>query len=131
MNLGYQGRHQAFRLNDIELQAALTTGLQDIVDQVAAQDSIAAADLGNWSQELVVGGLAGPADYLRCLNYLQGISIVDQVDVVSARPGTVTFRLGLAALPDYLEQSLASGGVLARVDPDGDYELMPEAPNDG
>lgn len=131
MNLDYQGRHQAFRLNDIDLQAALTTGLQDIVDQVATEDSIAAADLGNWSQELVVGGLNGPADYLRCLNYLQGISIVDQVDVVSARPGTVTFRLGLAALPDYLEQSLASGGILARVDPDGDYELMPEAPNDG
>jgi hypothetical protein len=86
MNLGYQGRHQAFH---------------------------------------------GPADYRRCLSYLQGISVVDQVSVVSARPGTVTFRLGLTALPDYLEQSLASGGILARVEPDGGYELIPEVPNDG
>lgn len=131
MNFSYQGRHQAFRLSDIDLQASLTTGLQDIVDQIATLDSIAAADLGNWSQELVVGGLDGPADYRRCLNYLQGISIVDQVDVVSARPGTVIFRLGLTALPDYLEQSLASDGILARVEPDGGYELMPEVPKDG
>lgn len=131
MNFSYQGRHQAFRLSDIDLQASLTTGLQDIVDQIATLDSIAAADLGNWSQELVVGGLDSPADYRRCLNYLQGISIVDQVDVVSARPGTVIFRLGLTALPDYLEQSLASDGILARVEPDGGYELMPEVPKDG
>lgn len=131
INLGYEGRNQAWRLHDIDLQAALTEGLQQAVDQLAALDTIAAADIGSWSQELVVSGVDSPEDYLRCLNYLQRISVVDDVAVVAARPGMVTFRLGLSALPDYLEKSLASGGVLQRPEPDGSWELLPVVPDDG
>ena len=131
INLGYQGQHQAWRLNDIDLQAALTEGLQQTVDHVAALDTIAASDIGTWSQELVVSGLRGAEDYRRCLNYLQGISVVDAVSVISGRPGTVTFRLALNALPDYLEKSLTSGGGLGRAEPDGPWELLQAEPDDG
>lgn len=131
INLGYEGRNQAWRLNDIDLQAALNEGLQQAVDQLAALDTIAASDIGSWSQELVVSGLDGPGDYQRCLNYLQRISVVDEVAVVAARPGTVTFRLGLSALPDYLEKSLASGGVLRQPEPGGPWELLRAVPDDG
>ena len=131
INLGYEGRNQAWRLNDIELQAALTEGLQQVTDQLAALDTIAATDIGSWSQELVVTGLNGPADYQRCLGYLQGISIVDEVAVVAARPGSVTFRLALTALPDYLERSLAGDAVLTQPDPGGPWELVRVVPDDG
>jgi hypothetical protein len=131
INLGFDGRHQAWRLNDIDLQAALVEGFQAAVDQVAALDTIAASDIGSWSQELVVDGLNGPEDYRRCLNYLQGISIVEQVSVVSARPGAVTFRLDLSAIPDYLAQSLESDQVMERAETGEAWELVRIEADDG
>ena len=103
----------------------------ELLVQVAAQDTIAASDIGNWSEDLVVRGLNGPDDYRRCLNYLQRISIVEEVAVVSARPGAVTFRLGLSALPDYLQRSLDSGGVLERSEFGDAYELVRAISDDG
>jgi hypothetical protein len=131
INLGLEGLHQAWRLSNIDLQAALTEGLEAVVDQVAALDTISASDIGDWSQELVVSGLNGPDDYRRCLNYLRRISIVEEVAVVSARPGAVTFRLGLSALPDYLQRSLDSGGVLERSESGDAYELVRAISDDG
>jgi hypothetical protein len=124
INLGLDGRHQAWRLGNIDLQAALVDGLEAAVDQVAAMDTIMASDIGSWSEELVVNGLLGPDDYRRCLTYLQRISIVEEVAVVSARPGGVTFRLALNALPDYLERSLDSDGVLERSESGDAYEFV-------
>ena len=83
---------------------------------MAASSAIAATDLGAWDHELTVTGLNGAADYRDCLAYLQGIGIVDNVTVVSAKPATMTFRLRLSALPQYLEQELASGAVLSEGD---------------
>jgi hypothetical protein len=131
INLGFDGLHQAWRLSDIDLQAALTEGLEAVVDQVAALNTIQASDIGSWSEELVVNGLKGPDDYRRCLNYLQRISIVEEVAVVFARPGTVTFRLGLSALPDYLQRSLDSGGVLERSESGNAYDFVGAASDDG
>ena len=102
-----------------------------MVDQIASARAIVAADLGSWQQELEVAGLLGSADYERCLAYLQGISMVTQVDVVSARPGAVTFRLGLNAMPRYLEEALARDAVLGRDEPQGPYLLLREADVDG
>jgi len=123
INLGFRGQHWSWRQNDIDLPAALTEGMQQAVDQLAAVQTIAASDLGIWQQDLTVRGLAGAADYRRCLAYLQGISLVDSVAVVSARPGSVTFRLGLTALPSYLEEIIDSGDVLRRAE-EGDGYLM-------
>jgi hypothetical protein len=130
INLGFQGQHWNWRLNDIDLQAALNEGLQQAVDQIAAVNTIAAADLGSWQQELTVTGLRGAGDYRRVLNYLQNISVVQEVAVVAARPGTVTFRLALSALPQYLEESLATEGVFERIDPESDWSLVPVLPDD-
>jgi len=129
INLGFRGQHWSWRQSDIDLPAALTEGMQQAVDQVAAVQTIAASDLGIWQQDLTVRGLAGAADYRRCLAYLQGISLVDSVAVVSARPGTVTFRLGLSALPSYLEEIIDSGDVLQRA-AEGDGYLMAGAQAD-
>ena len=130
LNLGYQGEHWNWRLNDIDLQAALNEGLQQAVDQIAAVNTIAAADLGSWQQELTVTGLRGAGDYLRCLNYLQNISVVQEVAVVAARPGAVTFRLALSALPQYLEESLATEGVFEQIDAESGWSLVPVVADD-
>ena len=79
---------------------------------------------------MTVTGVGSAADYRRCLNYLQGISVVDGVTIVAAQPGTVTFRLSLSALPRYLEQTIESGGVLERTDVEGAYLLAGADPDD-
>ena len=118
-NLGFGGENRAWRLRDLDLEAALLEGLHLSIDQAAASSAIAATDLGSWDHELTVTGLNSAADYQHCLAYLQGIGVVDNVTVVSARPATMTFRLRLSALPQYLEQELAGGAVLSQGD-DGD-----------
>jgi hypothetical protein len=124
VNLGYRGQYWAWRVEDFDLQAAMSTALHDAVDQVAAANTIAATDLGSWEQTLTVAGLRGAADYQRCLAYLQSISVVDAVDIVSAQPGVVTFRLALNALPRHLEESLGKGGVLEWQASETRYRLL-------
>ena len=131
INVGFRGQHWSWRQSDIDLTAALTEGMQQVVDQVAAVQTIAASDLGIWQQDLTVRGLSGATYYRRCLSYLQGISLVDRVEVISAQPGAVTFRLGLSAMPSYLEVILDSGQVLQRAE-EGDGWLWAGAlPDDG
>ena len=130
INLSYKGRHWAWRLQDIDLRAALVTAMHQTVDQVAEANSIAAADLGSWEQDLTVAGLRGAGDYQRCLAYLQGLNIVESVAVVSARPGVATFRLALQALPQYLDESLATDGVLSWVEAEGRYLLAEANPDE-
>lgn len=130
LNLGYKGRHWAWRLQDIDLHAALVTAMHQAVDQIAEANSIAAADLGSWEQDLAVAGLRGAGDYQRCLAYLQGLNIVERVSVVSANPGVATFRLALRALPRYLDESLAADGVLSWVEAEGRYQLAEANPDE-
>ena len=130
INLGYKGRHWAWRLQDNDLHAALVTAMHQAVNQLAEANSIAATDLGSWEQDLSVAGLRDAGDYQRCLAYLQALNIVERVSVVSARPGVVTFRLALQALPRHLDESLAADGVLSWVEAEGRYLLAEVNPDE-
>ena len=98
--------------------------MQEAVDLVAAAHTIAASDLGTWEHELTVTGLGGAGDYERCLAYLQQLSVVNQIAVVSAQPGNVTFRLELDALPQYLEETLLGGRFLEFDEDELNYLLL-------
>jgi len=111
-NLSYGDQSWTWRVQDIDLQAALNESLEQAVDQVAASNTIAASDLGTWMYDLTVKGLRNAGDYAHCLSYLQGLSVVTDVAVLSAQPGRATFRLQLSALPRYLEESLLGGQFL-------------------
>jgi hypothetical protein len=130
-NLGYRGQQWAWRVEEVDLHRALTAVLQQAVDQIAAANTIAADDLGSWQQDVTVSGLRDAADYWRLLAYLQALSVVEGVSVVSARPATVTFRLALRALPRYLEEALAADGVVEWVESEGRYRLLETEPHDG
>lgn len=111
-NLGFEEENWAWRLRNLDLQAALVEGLQLATDQVAVTSAIAASDLGTWMHELEVLGVRSADDYQRCLGHLQGIIIVEDIHVLDASAGRVRFRLDLSAAPQYLEQVLADGKVL-------------------
>jgi len=123
-NMTYGSQSWTWRIQDIDLQLALTESLQLAVDQVAAANMIAAADLGAWTHQLTVTGLRSSGDYEHCLSYLQDISMVRDVSVISAAPGRVTFRLQLSALPRYLEETLLGGRVLGFDENEQQYFLL-------
>lgn len=111
-NLAYGSQNWSWRIQDIDLQAALNESLEQAVDQVAASKTIAASDLGTWMYDLTIKGLRNADDYAHCLSYLQGLGVVSDVAVISAQPGRATFRLQLSAIPRYLEESLLGGQFL-------------------
>ena len=123
-NLTYGSENWTWRIQDIDLQAALIQSMQEAVDLVASANSIAASDLGAQLYELTVAGLGNADDYQRCLGYLQQLSVVNQVSVVSAQPGNVTFRLELNALPQYLEETLLAGRFLEFDEDELNYILL-------
>ena len=123
-NLTYNKQNWTWRIQNIDLQAALTQSMQEAVDLAAAANTITASDLGTQVHELTVAGLGDAGDYERCLGYLQQLSVVDQVSVVSAQPGNVTFRLALNALPQYLEETLLAGRFLEFDEDELNYSLL-------
>jgi len=111
-NLGFAGDHRAWRVRGLSLEPALVDALHKAVDQVAQIRSISASDLGAQRHRVTVAGLDSAESYEACLSYLQGITIVDDVTVVAARPAVFTFELSLTALPRYLEQTIAADALL-------------------
>ena len=125
MNLEYAGQSWSWRSRDAAIEVALAEGMHTAISNIAVGNSIAAADQGSSSLEIVVTGIQNATDYARCLAYLEGLSVVEQVRVLRAGPGRVHLNLGLKALPEHFAVAVAEGGVLARGASDGEYSLLP------
>ena len=121
INLSYGDENWTWRIQDIDLQAALIESIHQSIDLVASAHAIAAVDLGIWNHQITVSGVNHAAHYERCLAYLQKLSIVNDVSVVSAGQGRITFSLELSAVPTYLQQVLADGGVLEQAEDQESY----------
>lgn len=111
-NFGGAERTAGWRIRDRDLGFALVDGLHRLVDFVASRDAIAPSEQGDWRFELRVAGLRDAVDYARCLAYLDGLSVVDGLDVIEAGPGEVMFSLDLNATPAYLVSELERDRVL-------------------
>lgn len=123
-NLAYRGQNWTWRSQNIDLQAALVESTHQAADQVAMASTIAASDLGTWLLEIAVSGMKNADEYIRCLDYLQQLSVVSQVAVVSAKPGNVSFRIELNALPQYFEDAILGGQFLELAEDRGSYVLV-------
>jgi hypothetical protein len=124
INLSYGGENWTWRSRDVDLQWALTSGIEQAADLVAQANTIAAADQGRQVSEVTVTGIVNAQDYARCLNFLQNLSVVEQVTVASARAGLVRFRLELNALPLYLENALSSASMFEFQEAENSYLLL-------
>ncbi len=125
MSLDYEGLRWSQRFRGMDLQLVLQQGMDLVIDQIVAASSIAAADSGVWAVELSVTQLNNAEEYARCLNYLQGLSVVERIKVKSAAAGKVQFSLTLNAAPAYLQQFLQAGRILAPGAVEGEYQLQP------
>jgi len=125
MSLDYEGLRWSERFRGADLETVLQQGLNQAINQVVAASSIAAADSGEWMVDITVTQLTNGADYARCLAYLQGLSVVENVSVKNAEAGKVQFSLTLNAAPQYLQQYLQSGKTLVAGSFEGEYQLQP------
>jgi hypothetical protein len=114
-----------WRTRATDLSIAMEDGVELLADRVAALNSLGQAGQGAWRSELLISGLGSGADYARCLAYLDGLALVDRVELLELGPGGLRFALDLNAEPAYLERSLLDDRVLEPGESPGEYRLRP------
>jgi hypothetical protein len=126
-NLANGEQNWSWRNTDQELMYALSEGVHRMTDEIAASSTITVSEQGQKTVEFAIGGLNGANAYVRCLEYLQSLSLVTAVDILGAEPGRVYFRLQLNASYEHLVEAFYRGTVLspARVGSEYDYEFIP------
>ena len=126
-NLASGSQNWSWQNSDVNLMYALTEGTQQMTDQLAASNTIAASDQGVWTIDVTIGEVNSANDYVRCLEYLQNLSLVNSVEIRGADPGRVHFHLQLNATGEHLSEAFRQGTVLlaARAGSDYDYEFLP------
>lgn len=122
--LEYEEENWSWRSRNIDLQEVLTASMQQVVDEIAAVNAIAAAAQGKWVHQISIGGLTSSEDYVRCLAYLESLNIVDEVAVTAANPASVSMAVVLNAAPEYLQEALDGDRVLESEDGSGHYILQ-------
>ena len=121
-NLAIGDQQWTWRNGDLELMFALAQGIHAMTDQVSAINTIAASEQGLSTVDVTIGELNSAEDYVDCLEYLQGLSVVTAVEILGADPGRVHFQLQLNAASAYLSEAFKRGSVLLPASRDSDYE---------
>ena len=126
-NLASGSQNWSWQTSDIDFQYALAEGINQMADKIAASNAIAASDQGVWTIDVTIGELNSGGSYAHCLEYLQNLSLVNEVEILGADPGRVHFRLQLNASREHLSEALKQGTVLlpARAGSEFDYEYLP------
>lgn len=123
-NLASSGQGWSWQNSDLDLMFALAEGIHQMADQIAASNTIAASEQGVWSVDLRIGELNSADAYVRCLEYLQNLSVVNEVEIRGASPGVVNFRLQLNASTEHLSDALRRGTVLLPASAGSQYEYV-------
>lgn len=126
-NLASGSQNWTWQTSDINFMFALAEGIHQMADQIAASNAIEASDQGAWTVNLTIGELNNADSYAQCLEYLQNLSLVNEVEILGADPGRVHFRLQLNASGEHLSEAFRQGTVLlaARAGSEFDYEFLP------
>ena len=127
-NLANSEGNWSWRTSDQRLMFALAQGVHEMTDKLASTNTIAASEQGSWSIDISVGEINSAENYAACLGYLQGLSLVNTVDILGASPGRVEFRLTLNASADYLRDMFNRGVTIlpASAGSTYDYEFLPQ-----
>ncbi len=130
-NFGDGAETSGWRVRDTDLSFALVDGLHQLTDLVAARDAIVSAGQGNWQTDIAIGGFQNEQDYAACLSYLEGLGVVDEVNILEAGSGIIRFSLQLNAMPQYLRNQIERDGLLAAGLSDNEYTLSHRLPMSG
>lgn len=123
-NVANEVQNWSWRNADRELLFALAEGIHRMTDQIAASNSIAASEQGLSSVDIRVAGLTSSRSYVECMEYLQGVSLITDVEILGADPGQVHFRLQLNASSEYLAEAFRRGSVLSTASAGSGYDYV-------
>jgi hypothetical protein len=90
--------------------AAVRDGLDAVADLYAAELSVTG---GARTTRLTVLDVETPAEYGRVMSYLEGLSVLQTVDVESLERGVLSLRVAARGDARVLERVLSLGGVLS------------------
>ena len=126
-NLASGSQNWSWQNSDVNLMYALAEGTHHMADLIAAGNTIAVSDQGVSTIDVSVGEVNSAGAYVRCLEYLQNLSLVSAVEVLGADPGRVHFRLQLNASQEHLSEAFRQGTVLlpAKAGSEYDYVFLP------
>jgi hypothetical protein len=127
-NFGSGEQTLGWRVRDTDLSFALVDGLHSLTDFIANRDAITAAGQGNWLSEISISGFRDAEDYARCLAYLEGLAVVDRVNVREAGRGVIRFSLELNAMPEYLKNEIERDDFLIAGLTENDYNIVHHIP---
>jgi hypothetical protein len=122
-NFGDGEETAGWRIRDVDLSFALVDGLHRLTDFVAGRDAIAISGQGQWQSEISVSGFRDSSDYASCLAYLEGLDVVEAVNIVEVQNGVIRFRLNLNALPQYFRNEIERDEMLAPGMAENEYML--------
>lgn len=114
-NMAIPAREWTWSIRNFDLHQALAEGVHGAADRLTARTVIDPTEQGRWLEPVEVVNINNDHDYLRCMAYLQGLNLVSQVQVLSARGTTMRFQLELNAAPQFLHRSISRGAVLVMV----------------
>ncbi len=123
-NVTNEVQNWSWRNADRELLFALAEGIHRMTDEVAASNSIAASEQGLSTVDLRIAGLTSSTAYIECMEYLQTVSLITDVEILGADPGQVHFRLRLNADPGFLADALRRGSVLLPASAGSEYDYV-------
>lgn len=109
--------------SDPSPQRALASGADGAADAIARRDAVAVPVGEPVVQLASLVGLAGEADYVRAIGYLQTLPVVREVRVLEATPEGVSLRLDLAVGAEAFAAFIAVGDAL-----EADPAAAPDAP---
>ena len=105
-------REWTWSTREIDLHQALADGIHEAADKISSHAAIDAADQGRWLEPVEVTNIRNNRDYLRCMEYLQSLNLVNRVHIVSVQGERIHFQLELNAAPEYLHESIDRGDFL-------------------
>lgn len=123
-NVSNEVQNWSWRNDDRELLFALAEGIHRMTDQIAAGNSISASEQGLSTVDIRVAGLTSSRSYVECMEYLQGVSLITDIEILGADPGQVHFRLQLNASSEFLAEAFRRGSVLSTASAGSGYDYV-------
>lgn len=114
-NMAVPDREWTWSIRGNDLHEALADGVHEAANRIAASVAIQPTEQGRWLENVEVANIRSNRDYLRCLEYLQGLHLVRQVQIVFVQGQRIRFQLELSAAPEHLHHAIDRGGLLSLV----------------
>lgn len=120
----FAGQQNTWSTMGVGLAQAIATGVDGLADHLAAR-FVAQVGVSNVVR-LQVSGVQGQSDYARVLNYLQGLSVTEDVQPVHLQANQVDFEVTVNGDMSTLSNVIAIGDVLVQDAADsGAFRLNP------